>query len=339
VIRSGVDTLEHTFSGELSADIGEQLDRLKLLAQDTETPQPIWFEGREFFVQERSIRHYRWHLSNSWVLLHLRRGQFGPSMKCKLTARGLAEGGVEEYWDEVVAVAHSLGFAPLNLCRLDLAVDFQGWGPTFDEMRNVRCRSTHRPVIPNVDHPETFYFGKSPKMVRVYNKTVEIEKKHKEWWRTVWRSTGLYTEREPVWRCELELGSEILKELGCRSVGVALEQLGSIYAWGLEEVSLGAPNGDTNRSRWPEDDRWRLLRESFGDAQPLSRVREFAHLLDYHRAMQRHVGTATSLAATLGLSDYTQVAQVLFEGGQMYIDSRETTFARLVEIKRRRMSE
>jgi hypothetical protein len=246
VIRSGVDTLEHTFSGELSADIGEQLDRLKLLAQDTETPQPIWFEGREFFVQERSIRHYRWHLSNSWVLLHLRRGQFGPSMKCKLTARGLAEGGVEEYWDEVVAVAHSLGFAPLNLCRLDLAVDFQGWGPTFDEMRNVRCRSTHRPVIPNVDHPETFYFGKSPKMVRVYNKTVEIEKKHKEWWRTVWRSTGLYTEREPVWRCELELGSEILKELGCRSVGVALEQLGSIYAWGLEEVSLGAPNGDTN---------------------------------------------------------------------------------------------
>ena len=243
----------------------------------------------------------------------------------------------EALWAELVRIALALGFVPLNLCRLDLAVDFQGWAPTFDEMRNVRCHSTHRPVLPNVDNPETFYFGKSPKMLRVYNKTLEIEKKHKEWWHTVWRATGLYTEGEPVWRCELELQSEVLKELGCCSMGVAVERAASLYAWGLDQASLGAPNGDSNRSRWPEDERWTLLRQGFGDSQPLSRLRPFVRLLDYEKALQRYVGTTTSLAASLGLDSYEQVGQLLFDGGQQYIVDRDTTFADLVEAKRRRI--
>jgi hypothetical protein len=339
VIRSCIDTLEHTFCGDLSEAMVDQLDVLKTHAQELECPQSVELAFWEFFVQPQAVPHYRWLLRNDDLVLMIRRGGPGSSMRVKLTSRGLAEKGVDTLWAGVCLVAEALGLTPLNLFRLDLAVDFQGWEPMFDEMRNMRCRSTYRPVLPNVDNPQTFYFGKTPKMLRVYDKTAEIEAKHKEWWRTVWRSTGLYNEGETVWRCELELGSEVLKELGCRSVEVALERVGSIYSWGLSETSLGEPNGDSNRARWPEDERWRLLRESFGNPEPLSRVRPFSQLLDYDKALQRYVGVATSLAASLGLSNYAEVGCILFDGGEMYIGSKDKTFAELVELKRRRASE
>jgi hypothetical protein len=339
ILRSCVDTLEHTFSGQVSEAVVAQLDALKEFAQDKECPQPILLAGCELFVQPQSVVRYRWLIRNSSYLLMLRRGGVGPCMIAKLTSRGLVERGLETLWDEVLAITRKLGLLPLNVSRLDLAVDFQGWKPTFDEMRNVRCRSTYRPVLPNVDNPQTFYFGKAPKMVRVYDKTTEIAVKGNEWWRTVWRSTGNYREDLPVWRIELELRSEVLKERSCRSMEVALERLASIFSWGLCEVSLGEPNGDSNRARWPEDERWRLLRESFGIPEPLSRVRPFIRLLDYDKALQRYMGVASSLAASLGLENYEAVGRILFDGGEIYLDAKGITFGDLVETKRRRVSE
>lgn len=339
IIRACVDTLEHTFAGDLTEEMASHLDALKVLAQTHECPEPITLGGQEFFVSEQGVRRYRWLVRNEHFVLMLRAGGAGATMVAKISAWGLAEKGVEALWEELLAVTEGLGLTPLNLSRLDLAVDFQGWSPTFEEMRNVRSRSTYRPVIPNVDNPETFYFGKDPKMLRVYNKTVQIQAKGKLWWQTVWRSTGLWDETSDVWRAELELRSEVLKELSCRSMAVALPRLASVYSWGLSETSLGCPNDDSNRARWPEDERWTMLRESFGMPEPLSRVRPFSKLLDHGKASARYVGVMTSLGASLGISDYDELARILYDGGLGYLDLQGKDFADAVEVKRRRAAE
>jgi hypothetical protein len=339
ILRSCIDTLVHSFCGDVSEEVAGRLDELKNYAQMTECPQPWPVLGPEFFVQPQSVPHFRWLLRNDDLLLMLRCGGVGPSMVAKMTSKGLAERGVEALWAELERAAQILGLTPLILMRLDLAVDFQGWSPTFAEMRNVRCRSKYRPVLPNVDHPETFYFGKVPKMVRLYNKSLEIVVHGKEWWRGVWRSTGRYREDQPVWRLEVELGSIVLKELGCRSMGVALERLSSIWSWALQQTSLGVPNGDTNRARWLEDERWRILREGFGMSEPLSRVRSLSKLLDYEKALQRYLGTMTSVAASLGIANYEEAGRILFDGGMDYLAREGKDFERMVEFKRRRLSE
>jgi hypothetical protein len=245
---------------------------------------------------------------------------------------------VDALWEQLLDVTAALDLSPLNLSRLDLAIDFQEWAPTFEEMRNVRCRSAYRPVLPNVDHPETFYFGKAPKMLRVYNKSRQIDAKDKGWWRPVWRDTGRYDQSRDVWRIELELGSQVLKEVGARSFAVAMRRVADLFSWGLEEASLGLPNGDSNRARWPEDSRWTELRLGFGEPHAVTRVRHMPELLDFERAVQRHVSVLTSLGASLGLTDYTEVARLLFDGGEVYIADKDRTFADLVEDKRLKRS-
>lgn len=338
LLRSCVDTLEHTFAGDVPDEIADTLDGLKALAQSKEQAQSLLLADRELFVQPQSVRRFRWLLQNRDYLLMLRRGGAGPCLLAKLSAFGLATRGIDSLWEELLAVTAELRLAPLNLSRLDLAIGFQGWTPTFDEMRNVRCRSTYRPVLPNVDHPETFYFGKSPKMLRVYNKTRQIIEKDKLWWRPIWRDTGRLDEDVDVWRIELELGSQVLKEVGCRSFGVAMERLADLFSWGLEETSLGLPNGDSNRARWPEDSRWQELRLGFGEPHAVHRARHMPELLDYQRALPRYVSVLSSLGASLGRTDYAGLAQLLYDGGESYIAEKGKTFADFVEDKRLKRS-
>jgi len=338
LLRSCVDTLEHTFSGDVPDEIADTLDELKVLGQSKEQAQSLVMAGRELFVQPQSVRRYRWLLQNRDFLLMLRRSGAGPCLLAKLSAFGLATRGIHVLWDELLTITAELHLAPLNLSRLDLAIDFQGWAPTFEEMRNVRCRSTYRPVLPNVDHPETFYFGKTPKMLRVYNKTRQIIEKDKLCWRPIWRDTGRLDEGVDVWRIELELGSQVLKEVSCRSFGVAMERLADLFSWGLEEASLGLPNGDSNRARWPEDPRWQELRLGFGEPHAVHRARHMPELLDYQRAVQRYVSVLSSLGASLGRTDYAEVAQLLYDGGEGYIADKGKRFPDLVEDKRLKRS-
>lgn len=338
LLRSSVDTLEHSFSGDVPEDVADKLDELKTLGQTREQPQSFLIAERELFVQPQSVRRYRWLLKNRDFVLMLKKAGSGPCLVAKLSAFGLATRGVHALWDELLEITSELHLSPLNLCRLDLAIDYQGWAPGFDEMRNVRCRSTYRPVVPNVDNPETYYFGKTSVMLRVYNKSKEIVDKDKPWWRPVWRETGKFEEGVDVWRIELELHGDVLKELGCRTFAVAMERRADLFSWGLEKTSLGLPNGDSNRARWPEDPRWHELRLGFGEPHPVQRVRRMPELLDYQRAVQRHVSIVSSLGASLGRTDYTEVSRLLFDGGEGYIAEKGKTFADLVEDKRLKRS-
>ncbi len=117
---------------------------------------------------------YKLHTRDLTLFVSRSKNAFYPKVKVSLGAFGLATRHHAELWGEVLRVIGAMGeLEEHGVSRADVYVDFQGWTPTLTEMsENVACRARNNPIYPNIQTPETFYFGMgAPQMMRVYNKT------------------------------------------------------------------------------------------------------------------------------------------------------------------------
>ncbi len=335
-IRCGVDTLEATFSGDLEFWVGKELSRRKRTAQLANTPEPIRLCNENLFVGDRGMRFYDYVVRNRDLMLLFSVGGAMPPMGLRLFAEGLASRGVTELWSKAKEIAKEVEVSPLNLTRIDVAVDFQSWNPSFEEMQHVVCKSSFRPVYPNTKAPETFQFGKGAVVLRLYDKTKEIAVKDKLWWHNVWRLLG-YDPSLPVWRLEVQLRSAALKELGCRDVDTALNDIYALFCYGLDWCSLRASSNDTNLRRATEHPAWIDLREKFAPARSLGRIRPVVSTMSYDAAVGRIAGLLATAAAVTGVTDYDALVQDVAADVQKFVhDRREMSFDELVDEKRRR---
>lgn len=338
-LRCAIDTLEATFQGELSEELAKELQNKKLMAQATESPQPILLGDQEYFVGPKGQGLWPWVASNSNAMLRFGNAKHLPPLSVKLRAEGLASKGAEALWNQVRTMAGLLGLSPRNCTRLDVAVDFQGWAPTLDEMRHAVCPASYRPIFPNLEHPETFQFGKGDVVVRVYDKTEEIKANSHEWWKLVWRACEGYDPALPVWRVEVQLRSAALREVGCSDVFEAIANQHGVFEFGLDWCSIKEPTADTNPSRWPDHPAWAYLRRYYMPGQPLGRVKPAKTLADYDRAVKRYLTLVVSVGASVGSQDYWRMTEILSTDAEIRIERElDTTFAELVEKKRRQQS-
>jgi hypothetical protein len=63
-------------------------------------------------------------------------------------------------------------------------------------------------------------FGRGDTAARLYDKTTEIAKSGKAWFREIWAASGTYNSSEPVWRLEFQLRRPALRSFA-RSLGGA----------------------------------------------------------------------------------------------------------------------
>lgn len=336
-LRCGVDTLEATFSGELEEEFIEELVRRKGLAQTRDCAEEVPLCGSTFQLLPKGMGLWAYVIRNDELLIRLGTGSHIPTMSVRLLAHGLAGRGVDSLWASVLEIAAELGLTYKNCTRLDVAVDFQGEWFTHEEMLSVVCPSTFRPVYPNTVNPQTFQFGKGQIVVRLYDKTAEIAAKNHGWWKFVWRLCDGYTDGEPVYRAEVQLRGPVLKELGFGSMNALLASLPELFAYGLTWCSLRVPSPDTNRSRWPEDPRWTLLRTAFHPSAPLGRVRPACTIIEYDAVVKRFVSLISSAGAAVDSDDYWQLSRAITSDAEQRIErDMGTTFSALVDKKRKR---
>lgn len=336
-IRCGVDTLEATFGGELDFWVEKEFSKRKIKAQIANAPEPIRMCCEDLSVCEKGAGFWEYVVRNRDLMLKVSLAENVPPMGIRLMAEGLASRGVTALWSKTRELGAELGLTPSNLTRIDVAVDFQGWTPTFEEMQSVVCKSGFRPIYPSTNAPETFQFGKGQVVMRLYNKTKEITVTNKGWWHNVWKLCG-YDPSLPVWRLEVQLRSTALKELDRRSVDTALSDIYGLFCYGLDWCSLRVPNGDSNLRRAPEHQAWIDLREQFKPARALGRIRPVVRVMGYDAAVARLAGLYATAGAASGLSDYDELCGALKTDVLIFIHNRrEMGFADLVEEKRRRM--
>lgn len=227
-----------------------------------------------------------------------------------------------------------------HVARVDLCADFQGWDlvGTDREAERFLCRARpsrskredgsevkSEPVVRLHGRPGATFTGYEwsrggPLMVRLYRKDVEIARSGKDWMRAVWERHGSYDPELPVWRLEVQIRREALHQLGADGEFSKLK-LDALwrYAFGAERIgkkwtgwlSYRKPVGDSNRSRWPVDDRWRALREArfIDDATPA--VRDRRRKADLKRAVAQARGQLATIAASLDIGGEQLLEQTI----------------------------
>jgi hypothetical protein len=333
VLASGVDTLEATFRGAIRPLVLQNLQAAKEKAQQSEIPQPLTLGDVQLVVQPKGLAPWSYLVTNEELHLRASGAKKLPCASVRLSAFGLSYRGHEPLWAKAKDLAQLIGAEGGSISRLDLAVDFQGHVPTFEEMRSATCPSNFRPVYPNTEEPETFQFGKGDIVVRVYNKSREMQKSGKLWLKEVWSKHPDYRPEEDVWRFEVQLRRERLRALGSVSVEDAFRLLQVYFVIGLYWVRP-RERTEANLSRCEVQGWWEELRGLFA-GRPVPEVKPAKQVAGFAVLVPQMLGLLVSAAASVGVTDLATALDLQGDAFRSYITSRGKLFEERVRERQR----
>ena len=334
LLYCGVDTLEATFEGELEYGLIELLQKSKDRAQLTDQAQPLMIGDSELFLSPKGLGKYRFVLSDADLQLRVSVAKRGiPPVSVRLFASALAGSGHEALYSKALRLAAELGANVENtLSRIDLCLDVQGWEFTESDKKRIVCPAS---FVSNIEDGEghSFQFGKGYVVVRIYRKDAELKAKKKLSYAKLWEKAPGYDPSLPVWRIEVQLRGSALKELNARSVAVAFTKLPKLFFYGLTWCELRVPT-DTNKTRWPLDLTWGILRELWGASEPEPRIRHASRAESEERVISRIYGALASLGAYCTRDDLLSVMEYALVMIELQLTDRGVEFPSLVEEKR-----
>jgi hypothetical protein len=275
LLLSGVDTVECAYylraGPECKLDFAELRERREVMRQSKQPDAGvIELGGTEFLLSPNGTASgYPFRISNQ--LWSLQFGEFNdPSFFVTFRSFALWTRGAKQMHAQFMEWARSLGFLvirPEGLSRCDFAFDFHLPSIDFDENSFVTAAEKdsqhrkHRQV-------QTFTFGRDEIVLRVYNKSAEIEEaSNKYWFWTFWDG-----QQQDVWRVEWQVRKDVLKRFGLRTFEDLFGGYGDLLRYLVREhTTLRVPTEDSNRSRWPLHPFWQLLSEEI-DALPAQGV-------------------------------------------------------------------
>jgi hypothetical protein len=338
VLRFCIDTLVFTFRGKLSEGVPERLEKAKAQAVGADGPIPFLIGDDEMFVLPKGRGKYRYVLEREGISISITESKCLPTASVSLGAKCLLERGPEALYSRAHGLCRELGAGiPNTLSRIDVAVDFQGFEPTHDDLLGVVCAATKRREVFGGERLQTASWGKSPIMLRIYDKTQQVREMHKECWNEAWALSPAYDPAERVYRCEAEIRRAVLKELGVYSVADALSCPGRLLDFAMRWCELRVPTLDGTKARWAVDPRWVQLREAVYSGEPVSRVRLKAALMDDETLRRRMIGLVATHAARHGLESWQDALESLAIDAEVYLDSGALDFAEQTEKRRRRL--
>lgn len=257
VVGSGVDTL-HVFSrAPVDPGVSAELERAQAAAlargDSPDEGEPVEVAGQPFVVKPHRARTAPLLLDAPNVMAVLVNPAAAapfPTVTVELRALFLWQEGADAAMAAVERVVRALvvpvdasadlvgetqGAAPrglqLDVSRLDLAVDFQGWTPPPEEgFHDPTDESVTRYVTRAQDfaaHVVTsrtgpfrgrrfsgFMFGRGEVACRLYDKTLEAHRSGKaSAMEKVWKAAPGYEAGAPVWRLEYQLRRGAISEL------------------------------------------------------------------------------------------------------------------------------
>jgi hypothetical protein len=265
LLLSGLDTIECAYYLRAGGSCGINFEALRAqreVMRDSKHPDSCVFNigGMDFLLSHNGSKSgYPFIISNPDCTIQF--GEFNdPSFFVKYSSFALWNRGAKFLHERFKHWAESLGFIELRsegLSRCDFAFDFHLENIDFDEDSFVTAAekdSQHR----KNGKVQTFTFGRDDIVLRVYNKSAEIEESSGKYWlHLLW---GEQTEN--VWRVEWQVRKETLKRFGLRTFADLFDGHGDVLRYLISEhTSLRVKSEDGNRSRWPVHPLWSLLAE------------------------------------------------------------------------------
>ncbi len=322
VLSAGIDTLVVGFAIEryLECVNFDSLTTAKLRASeqyfDSNGCAVNWY-GVDFIVKPRGAMGYEWVLENDDITMCLNpkalNGRIMPEVYITFSSKYLWAIGYRNAFYEVLNWILSWAICNDNtVSRCDLCMDIEMPMPAVDIEKEMITKARYKREYPYaipdvVSHYSgrrvtTYQVGKGNLLARIYDKTNEILKSQKDWFKDIWEKHG-WNKEEKVVRVEFQCRREFLKEKCTQSFADLEYTLGSIWDYcthdWLRVCEAGSKN---NQSRWKEKDYWKLIQESsimFGEVYNIPRTKIKRVKLDH--LMKQLNGILLSICA---LSSY-----------------------------------
>jgi hypothetical protein len=284
VLHQGIDTVILNVYGVLKEDVLETLAMAKEDAQaspDDRALSPLPpFDGTTPLMRATGKPYYEWVANSPDVEVKIRKpskDSYRPVAVVRVTSESLwrlGNGGksallLASIW--LQPIFKEEGYR-VQVSRVDLATDYQGYVPRRTDLENVVKRAAHTEHMADGDGETAtewnrgnrltgFSSGRSTNIrASGYDKTGEIKVSGKTWFRDLWARCAGYRAGEPVWRMEYQCGRDFLKKHGIETVDDLLGQLAALWRYGVGWYSFRQPGAtDTNRSRWPVAAWWLAL--------------------------------------------------------------------------------
>lgn len=183
-----------------------------------------------------------------------------PTAYVQLRSSFLQEVGAEAAYRESVRVVSAIldvSVTSTHPSRVDLFVDVAGWTLVADDRRSVvshaRLRAFSRT---GSDELETLQVGKSPLMVRLYRKDIEVVLKggHAPMFWNGWEG--------PVTRVEAQISGRRLGEFHFSDCGEVFAATGDIWRYATTNFLELREPGSGAREAWELRPEWRLVQET-----------------------------------------------------------------------------
>ncbi len=306
VLSFGIDTLVISVSGELSEDFLLLSEMAKEDAQGSPTREDLSplppFLGHNLMMQAKGgkgMGGYTFLASSDDLAVKWKRPNGFKVAPMVIEFRSvllwrLGGGG----WNAVAAVLAWLGEVfPAGfrdgVARFDQCADVQGWVPGLVDLGGIVKRADTLAVygddgkeyqeeglgyrLAKGDTLETVAAGRSNRLrASVYDKTKEIRKSGKDWFRDVWGQNPSYSADLPVWRVEFQYGREFLHKYRVETLeDLRLHQQALFrYALGWFSWRERQATDLEHPQRWPIIPAWVALGEAVpaSAALPLARV-------------------------------------------------------------------
>jgi hypothetical protein len=342
VLSSGVDSLYVSFHGEVDAECLDEVEALKVQAQQTGQPQPVTLGERRALLQPSGWGSYRYWLRCGDFDVFAGRGKSLPAVYARLASSFIHEVGASS------ALAELTSFVELSLLsevgavvcsRVDLYVDLQGWVPRphdYDRfVTRSRCNTSHIAIHHEGRRFTGFTFGRDAIVARLYDKSAEIVHSGKDWMRVIWGDR--LDPSIPVWRVEFQLRRAVLAECLLNDPEEVVQRRQDLWSYATQWLSLRSPRPRARRTRWPVAAVWVQLSLSELGVPQSSLVRQRVRRREEFVLVRGLAGYASSLAAVTGVSDLDVAMLVSQRRVGEYMDATGRDFRELVLSKRDRL--
>jgi hypothetical protein len=338
-LASGVDALYLSGNGYLSKGFLARLEEERLFADRASMSVPFELGELVFGLAPHGWGKYRFCLDHETGRIGFTASRRLPTVRVQPRAEFLHAVGPEEtvrHFDQLLRPF--VEGMVLSVARLDLFLDMEGMALCAADRGAFVCRADDCMTYETGNVVTGFTFGSRRTQrisARLYDKTAEMALKGVDWWELVWGDR--HTPGEPVWRIEFEIGRAALSDLELYRPDAVLAARPSLWRYCTADwLTLRSPTADSNRSRWPLDDRWAAVQTAtlaHGGAE-LRFIRQRKRASSIHRLMPALVGYLVAFALWAGTTDleHTLEALSISVGNDEVV--RRMTFAE--RVKRRR---
>jgi len=264
LLSVGVDSLYWSSRVELTTGLGElEATKAKAIAIGSAVPLPS-VDGFSLSVLPYGAFRYPFVVDCHELRVHLTESRRFPTVWVQLRSAFIHEVGVTEAIAASVKVAEGLVGAAIgepHASRVDLYVDFADWRLVHSDRVGLITQADLRAHFrAGTDEVETIQVGKSPFLVRLYRKDIEVRERggHAPVFWSGWSGA--------VVRVELQVGSERLRAFGIGTVTEALASLGDLWRYGTADFPscgcrrAGRVRGGRSATSGGRSSRWAMRR-------------------------------------------------------------------------------